>query len=369
MVIMILSGEILLINFLSDPDRDDCSPVVDDDGDDDYEDDVPKWNHDDSFNDAFNLAKSKRRRRFLTRRKRAFKLNRNRTVTADGADVTVPGSWTNYVHQLHATGFDFNPYFDPNVSIIHLSSLMHAAHSPGDIDALRRVRCLIQHAEQTPREKRTAAQVYLFKHWRSPAWATPPTPSRPLPSPANSSIPTPSTSPRSPPAPLSLSPASTRFIPEIFVDASGLGIGFWFQGSWLAWTFKSPRSNPNIPKGSTDKIITSWAELIAVELGILTLIAAGYDNTTIVVRSDNMGVVQKLVQRRWKANFGLQDVIQRILAMCEDFRLVLEITWVASKNNPADAPSRKVYPPKDKIFSTPPPLPDYLNAVLWEVAE
>jgi hypothetical protein len=55
--------------------------------------------------------------------------------------------------------------------------------------------------------------------------------------------------------------------------------------------------------------------------------------------------------------------------MCEDFRLVLEITWVASKNNPADAPSRKVYPPNEKMFSTPPPLPDYLNAVLWEVSE
>jgi hypothetical protein len=308
-VIIILSGETLLIQFLSDPDRDDCSSVVDDDGDDDYEDDdddyeddVPQWNRDDSFDDAFRLAKSKGRRRFLIRRTRAFKLICNRAVTADGADV--PGSRTDDVHQLHTTGFDFNPDFDPNVSIIHLSSLMHAAHSPGDIDALRRVRCLIHHAEQTPREKRTAAQVYLFKHWRSPAWATPPTPSRLLPSPTNSSIPTPSTSPRLPPATLLISPPLTRFIPEIFVDASGLGIGFWFRGCWLAWTFKSPRSNPNIPKGSTDKIITSWAELIAVELGILALIAAGYDNTTIVVRSDNMGVVQKLVQGRWKANFG-----------------------------------------------------------------
>lgn len=82
-----------------------------------------------------------------------------------------------------------------------------------------------------------------------------------------------------------------------------------------------------------------------------------------------MGVVQKLVQGRWKANFGLQDVIERILAMCENFQLVLEIIWVPSKNNPADAPSRRLYPPKDRMFSTPPPLPDHLSAVLREVGE
>jgi hypothetical protein len=164
---------------------------------------------------------------------------------------------------------------------------------------------------------------------------------------------------------LPLPPFSTS--QQIFVDASGRGIGFCFGERWLAWTFKRPRSNRNIPTDRNGRIIISWAELIAVELGVLTLISAGYVDTSIVVRSDNLGVVVALGRGTWKTEFGLQEVLERILEMCRDFRLELQMKWVDSKANPADGPSRRVYPPRKMMFGSSPVIPDHLSSVLQEV--
>jgi len=111
----------------------------------------------------------------------------------------------------------------------------------------------------------------------------------------------------------------------------------------------------------------SWAELIAVELGVLTLISAGYVDTSIIVRSDNLGVVVALSRGTWKTEFGLQDVLERILEMCCSFRLELQMKWVASKDNPADGPSRRVYPSRGMMFGSNPVVPDHLSSVLQEV--
>ena len=115
-------------------------------------------------------------------------------------------------------------------------------------------------------------------------------------------------------------------------------------------------------------MVMSWAELIAVELGVLTLIASGFFDTTITVRSDNLGVVVALTRGVWKPDFCLQEVLERILRMCRDFRLDLRMKWVPSKDNPADGPSRKVYPPAENIFSNNPVIPDHLDSVVQEIS-
>lgn len=60
------------------------------------------------------------------------------------------------------------------------------------------------------------------------------------------------------------------------------------------------------------------------ELGILTLISSGCISSLIVVRSDNLGVVVALAQGTWKLEFGLQDVLERIMEMCRSFHLDLQ---------------------------------------------
>lgn len=41
--------------------------------------------------------------------------------------------------------------------------------------------------------------------------------------------------------------------------------------------------------------------------------------------------------------------------------------WVASKDNPADGPSRRVYPSRGMMFGSNPVVPDHLSSVLQEV--
>lgn len=152
---------------------------------------------------------------------------------------------------------------------------------------------------------------------------------------------------------------------EIFVDASGRGIGFIFGDKWLAWQF--PVYHPSLPLGPDGKVVMSWAELVAVELGIRTLLAAGYRNSTIIVRSDNTGVIKALGDRKWVRKYGLHDVLERICALCDKGRLRLQMKWIWTKVNPADRPSRGVYPPRTLLFQHRPEIPTELSDMIQEV--
>ena len=322
----------------------------------------------DSFEEQSTSDKSRYRRRLHVNHRKY-----DRIVNDNSA--TEKESTTRAALELHTLGFDLAQDFDPNVSIVHVSTLMHAAHTPGDAQAASRIKRLIQEVERMPKDERTAAQVYLLEHWRVPSWEQQTSTVAPPLSPSLSSCSWPSSFQPSPSIPhplsrLSLPPSlfSQHSAPEIFVDASGRGIGFWFSERWLAWNFRRPRSNRNIPTDRKGKIIMSWAELIAVELGVLTLISAGYIDSKVIVRSDNIGVVVALARGTWKPEFGLQDVLELIIEMCRDFDLDLQMKWVASKNNPADGPSRKVYPPKEMIFRSNPVVPDHLRSILREAS-
>ncbi|KAF8156073.1 hypothetical protein B0H34DRAFT_639384, partial [Crassisporium funariophilum] len=85
--------------------------------------------------------------------------------------------------------------------------------------------------------------------------------------------------------------------------------------------------------------------LVAVELGLRSLIAAGYRSTAITVRSDNQGVVGALEKKTWCNRHGLDVVLQKILDLCNDNSITLKPRWVPTKMNPADGPSRGIYPP------------------------
>lgn len=117
-----------------------------------------------------------------------------------------------------------------------------------------------------------------------------------------------------------------------FFDAStGWGIGLVLAGEWDHWRLR--------PGWKSDGRDIGWAEMVAVELGLLALAEAGVSNAHIVLHSDNKGVVGALdagKSRGAQAN----RVLQRIVALMMKLDVWLTLEWVASAANPADAPSR-----------------------------
>jgi hypothetical protein len=208
---------------------------------------------------------------------------------------------------------------------------MSAAHE-GDPIALQSVRTLIRAAERTPRRQRTPAQTHLLVYWSNRTLAT-------------AGLPSPEAH-------------------EIFVDASAHGIGFIFNDRWLAWRFTT--AHPLLPLGPDGRLIISWAELVAVELGIRTLIAAGFRNAMITVRSDNQGVVVALTSEKWTEKYDLDGIVKRILQLSRKAGLSLKMKWISTKENPADDPSRGVYPPIESAFHCRPSIPRALSDLIQE---
>lgn len=226
-----------------------------------------------------------------------------------------------------------------NTELQNMLKLMASAHEEGNTTALIQIKKLIVQSERTPGHKRTDAQKYLLLNWRSPSFSG-----------RNNNMN--STKPALP---------SSQGLPEMFVDASGSGIGFVFGAKWLAWTFKRTRE---ISLGGDGKINMSWAELLAVELGLRSLIAAGHQSTTVILRSDNMGVIDALKKKSWCPRHGLEEILQNILRLCEEYRINLTPRWVSTKDNLADDPSRGVFPPQLYSFEFPPTLPERLSNLL-----
>jgi hypothetical protein len=143
---------------------------------------------------------------------------------------------------------------------------------------------------------------------------------------------------------------------NIFIDAStSWGIGVVIEDQWLAWRLADGWQEDGREIG--------WAEMVALQLLVLTLIASRAPPATYSVRSDNKGVVGA-----FDANYSrspLQNAILRhIFTLLRDHDIWLEMKWVPSADNLADGPSRGIFPPFssriDADFSIPHPLRAYV---------
>lgn len=213
-----------------------------------------------------------------------------------------------------------------DLTIEGLAELMEEAREPGNFRQLASVKRQVQHAQQTGKDQRTLAQSYILHHWRRPLTSL-----------------------------LLHGPT-----PELFVDASQFGIGVYLGTRWLAWTFL--HGHPAIAYGPDGKIDASWAELIAVEIGVYAVVAAGYRHTPLSIWSDNMGVVKALGRKSWTTNRDLDGILGRILDLCDSHGLVESPKWISSKMNPADKASRGRYPPKKMMLS-------YRSILPWRLKE
>lgn len=272
----------------------------------------------------------------------------------DSSSDSSPSASSSLLSESDCVGSLSDDYSSPptnpapsNEDLRHTLELMAAAHE-GNTTALAEVKKLIVHAERTPRHSRTKGQKYILLNWRSPSSSG-----------RNTNLTLVSTQPQPIPPVYSLPPSSKGI--EIFVDASAVGIGFVFKTQWLAWKFKR---TSKIPLDKNGRIVMSWAELLAVEVGLRALITAGYRSTTISLRSDNTGVVEALQKKSWCQRHGIEEILVNILALCGEYGIKLKPSWVPTKENPADMPSRGLFPPWSLIFNFPPKLPTRLSELL-----
>jgi hypothetical protein len=148
---------------------------------------------------------------------------------------------------------------------------------------------------------------------------------------------------------------------RVFVDAStGWGIGMILDGKWLAWQLKDGWKSEGREIG--------WAEMVAVELAVRTLITGRFTKCHVIVRSDNKGVVGALEAGRSR---GTQQnmILHEIIRLIQDRDLWISTTWIPTAENPADDPSRGIFPGRDSLYAFPPKLPFHLTKFVHKAVD
>ncbi|KAF8654841.1 hypothetical protein AX16_003361 [Volvariella volvacea WC 439] len=127
----------------------------------------------------------------------------------------------------------------------------------------------------------------------------------------------------------------------IYVDASLWGIGFTCGKYWLSWPFKY--------SWNSDDRDNNWAELVAIEMGLRTIICAFKRSILLDVYSDNQGVLQSL-KTGFSSNAQHKDALREIAGLMKAYDVVLNPIWIPSLENPADGPSRGRFGAKELVF-------------------
>jgi hypothetical protein len=146
-----------------------------------------------------------------------------------------------------------------------------------------------------------------------------------------------------------------------YVDASsGWGIGLILDRKWLAWQFKEGWKSEGRKIG--------WAEMVAVELAVRTLIAGNFTGCHVIIHSDNKGVVGALKAGR---SWGTQQntVLREIVKLIQEHELWISTTWIATLENPADGPSRGVFPANSLLYAFPPKIPFRLKGFVHNAVD
>jgi hypothetical protein len=147
----------------------------------------------------------------------------------------------------------------------------------------------------------------------------------------------------------------------LFVDAStGWGIGLILDGKWLAWQFKDGWKSEGREIG--------WAEMVAVELAVRTLITGKFAACHVIVQSDNKGVVGALKAGRSR---GTQQnlVLREIVKLIQGHDVWISTKWIPTLDNPADGPSRGTFPGRESLYAFPPKLPFHLSSFVHKAVD
>ena len=146
---------------------------------------------------------------------------------------------------------------------------------------------------------------------------------------------------------------------SLFVDASTTwGIGLLLNGRWLAWRLRDG--------WHTEGRDIGWAEMVAVELALRSLVAAGRHDTHVIIHSDNQGVVHSVAAGRSR---GCQQnaILRHIVHLIQLHKVWITTKWISTHDNPADPLSRGSLPTGDKCLANRPALPTHLSPYLISV--
>jgi hypothetical protein len=143
---------------------------------------------------------------------------------------------------------------------------------------------------------------------------------------------------------------------KLYVDAStSWGIGLVLDGKWLAWEYKEGWND--------DKRGIGWGEMAAVNLAVATLVSSGLKNISIICHTDNQGVHGALKAGRSRGPTQ-NEVLRKIVHLMQDHNIWVTTKWIRSEDNPADGPSRGIFPLKRLIHGHPPKVPSHLKAFI-----
>jgi hypothetical protein len=119
---------------------------------------------------------------------------------------------------------------------------------------------------------------------------------------------------------------------EFWVDASSSwGIGIVFGPEWDFWKFTEGWDSGGRNIG--------WAEMVAIELGLLFVIHRGHSDIQFTINSDNQGVIYAI--QGGKSRSPKQNaVLQRITSLLLHHKIWISSSYVPSLQNLADPPSR-----------------------------
>lgn len=146
-----------------------------------------------------------------------------------------------------------------------------------------------------------------------------------------------------------------------FCDAStSVGVAITINGHWRAWTL---RPGWQTLDGQRD---IGWAECAGLELLILAIIQESIDSSHRHFRiyCDNRGIVdgwRNGRSRNRETNSIFRRIHARLAALNDEFSF--HPRYVPSRDNPADGPSRGIFPPS-RFLLPPVTLPDALSKFL-----
>lgn len=141
-----------------------------------------------------------------------------------------------------------------------------------------------------------------------------------------------------------------------FSDASsGVGLGVVLGGRWRSWRL--------LPDWKHDGRDIGWAEAVAFEFLVYYILQLpSLPGNNLKVFGDNRGVVEGWWRGRSR-NIAVNGVFRRLLHRLEQSDLYIHPRYIASAGNPADNPSRGVFPPYSLLLP-PISIPEQLRQLI-----
>ena len=128
-----------------------------------------------------------------------------------------------------------------------------------------------------------------------------------------------------------MNPPSASSI-EFWVDASSSwGVGVVFDKYWDHWQLHC-----GWDKGGRN---IGWAEMVAIELGLLFAIHLGHSDVHFIFKSDNQGVIHAIEGGRSRSQEH-NMVLQQITSLLSSYKIWISSHYVPSLDNLADPPSQ-----------------------------